>query len=392
MKRQPRYPRYTILLICLLIYNLGYTQQCDCTKDFNQLDELLRKTPAFKDHKSQYLKAHQIAQQELSKIKTDFDCLVLLNQLTLGVNDNHIKVFGMPEGKGPKIEKSTINLDSLEQNLKTRSFKVVEGIYKLPNYVTLGLFKKNEKYVAVILKSDLVNWQPGEIMYTLIPFSEDLFLTIFGQRKSKRLVAISERIKHGMFLKLGLKKDLNTEPWHLAPERDSLFIRSELDAETTYIKAGSFDSFYPTLSDAEAFYSTLQNSLTKPNLIVDLRDNTGGGQRNSNILLEILSSYSEKNKIYALTNHNTGSNAEQFAVKLKKLPNVKVIGDRTQGTLAYEKKKNVSNPLSCGKFVAIMTSKRHKPYLEYESIGVSPEIFLNYNEDWITQTLNIINK
>lgn len=371
--------------------NFVFTQQCDCTKDFKELDKLLRKTPAFKDHKNRYEKAYDSAKESLTTVPNEFDCLVLLNKLTLGINDNHIKVFGMPEGQGPKIIKSTINLDSLEQNLKTRPFETIEGIYKLPNYVTLGLYKKDGNYVGVILKSNLDNWQPGEIMYTIIPFSKDLLLAIFGQQKSKRLVAVSERIKHGMFLKLGLKKNLNTKSFHLAPYRDSLFIRKELNPNITYIKAGSFDSFYPTLSDAESFYSTLQNTLTKPNLIVDLRDNTGGGQRNSNILLEILSRYSEKNTIYVLTNHNTGSNAEQFTVKLKKLPNTKILGDRTQGTLAYEKKKNVSNPLPCGKFIAVMTSKRHKVYIEYESIGVSPEIFLNYNEDWIAQTLKIIN-
>jgi C-terminal processing protease CtpA/Prc len=290
-----------------------------------------------------------------------------------------------------EIQQTKMDLDSLGQELKTKPFSEIEGIYSLPNYVTLGVHKEQEKYVGVILKSELSNWKAGEIMYTLLPFSDDLLLAVFGQQKSKRVVAVSERIKHGMFLKLGLKKNTETKPFHLAPKRDSLFLRKELSDAITYIKTGSFSSFYPKLSDAEAFYATLKNTLTKNNLIVDLRDNTGGGERNSNILLALLTSYAQQNNLYVLINHNTVSNAEQFTVKLKKLPNTKILGDRTQGTLTYELKKNISNNLDCGKFVAIITSKRHKEYLPFESKGVHPDIYLDYNSDWIKQTLKIIN-
>jgi hypothetical protein len=384
--------KYTTYLIVLLICNSGYTQDCDCEKDFIQLNQLLRKTPAFKDNKASYENIYEYIKPMIANTSSDYECLVLLNKLALGLNDNHINVFGMEGENGPEIQQTKIDLDSLSQKLKTKPFSAIEGIYELPKYVTLGVYKEEEKYVGVILKSELSNWKAGEIMYTLLPFGEDLLLAIFGQQKSRRIVAVSERIKHGMFLKLGLKKDLETKPWHLAPERDSLFIRRELNVETTYIKTGSFSSFYPKLSDAEAFYVTLKNTLTKNNLIVDLRDNTGGGERNSNILLEILNSYAQQNNLYVLINHNTASNAEQFTIKLSQLPNTKILGDRTQGTLTYELRKNISNNLGCGKFVAIMTSKRHKEYLEFESKGVEPDVLLNYNEDWIGQTVKIIHK
>ena len=37
-----------------------------------------------------------------------------------------------------------------------------------------------------------------------------------------------------------------------------------------------------------------------------------------------------------------------------------------------------------------MTSKKHKEYLEFESKGVPPDIFLEYNKDWIDQTKELI--
>lgn len=379
-----------IIFHCISIPKIS-AQSCNCAKDFNALDKLLRKTPAFKDNKTAYLKKFQKLNLELKTVNSDYECLVLLNTLTLAVNDNHINVFGMPESSNQSITNETINLDSLTTELASRPFKSIEGIYKLPNYVTLGVYKKQERYVGIIIESELDNWQPREILYMFIPYGEDLLKAIFGQKKSKRMVAVSERIKNGMFLKIGLRKTAKIKPHHLAPKRDSLFFREELNSTTTYIKVGSFDSFYPVLSDAEAFYASLKNSLSKDNLIVDLRDNTGGGERNSNILLEILKTYTTKHNMFVLTNHNTASNAEQFTVKLKQLPNTKILGDKTQGTLAYELKKNISNPLPCGKFLAIMTSKRHKEFLPFESVGVAPDVYLSYDSDWIEQVSSIIS-
>ncbi|PQV49451.1 peptidase S41-like protein [Jejuia pallidilutea] len=387
-----RYQFSILIVINFLWIGAINAQSCNCSKDFNALDILLQKTPAYKDSKAAYQKIFQNLSSKLNTITSDYECLVLLNKLALAVNDNHINVFGMPESKGQHMTNTTISLDSLKQELSKRPFKDIEGVYKLPNYVTLGVYKHNQDYLGIILESELENWNSGEIMYTLIPYGEDLMLAIFGQQKNKRMVAVSERIKNGMFLKLGLRKNQDIKPYHLAPSRDSLFIRKELNDKTTYIKSGSFNSFYPVLSDAEAFYKTLENSLSKENLIVDLRDNTGGGERNSDVLLEILTQYSANNNMFVLINHNTASNAEQFAVKLKKLPNTKILGDKTQGTLTYELKKNISNPLPCGKFLGIITSKRHKEYLPFESVGVTPDMYLNYDSDWIEQAVKIINR
>ncbi|KPM32034.1 Peptidase family S41 [Croceitalea dokdonensis DOKDO 023] len=380
-----------MVLMGILIGNTVKAQDCRCKTDFDQLNLLLRKTPAYKDHKKAYEENHLKLQSIVGKVSLDYDCLVLLNRLALGLNDNHSNIFGLADKNAVKIQKTKMNLDSLEQALAAKPFTAIEGVYSLPKYVTLGLYKEQETYIGVILASQLPNWDAGDIMYTLLPYGKDLHLAIFGQGKSKRIVAVSERIKHGMFLKLGLRKNKEAQAFHLAPEPDSLFIKKELDNAISYIKTGSFSSFYPKLADAEAFYASLQDKLTKKHLIVDLRDNTGGGERNSNILLELLTTYAQNNKLYVLINHNTASNAEQFTLKLKQLPNTTILGDRTQGTLAYELKKNISNPLGCGKFVAIVTSKRHKEYLPFESKGIEPDMLLEYDRDWITQTMEFIN-
>lgn len=131
--------------------------------------------------------------------------------------------------------------------------------------------------------------------------------------------------------------------------------------------------------------------MTKPNLIVDLRNNGGGGDRNSDIVYKLLKDYSKKNKIHVLINHRTGSNAEQFAYKLSEMKNCKIYGQYTNGVLAYEI-KNGFYDLPSGHFIAVLTSKTHSKYLELESKGVQPDIKLSLESDWIKQTIKIIEE
>ncbi|MFK8103974.1 MAG: hypothetical protein AB8G15_15685, partial [Saprospiraceae bacterium] len=146
------------------------------------------------------------------------------------------------------------------------------------------------------------------------------------------------------------------------------------------------------LAEAEAFYKSLENSLTKKHLILDLRDNPGGGKRNSDILLKILKKYLKKNSVYVLTNHNMASNGEHFTMKITKLSDRCVtFGDRTNGTAAYEVKNSIFT-LPCKKYVAVLTSKKHKKYLPIESQGITPLVYLDYERSWIEQVQEYIAK
>ena len=394
----------------LIINSYSQNDVCNCKSSLTFLDSKIRKTPAYKVNKKAYNTSYSDISKEAKSSSTIFDCHVLLNKLLIALNDNHSKVYGLELGATNDVTsnsekfnafkqtelfnaypKPNINLDSLTNVLNSKAKTDIEGIYHMDNYMTIGVYRTQNNYQAIVLDSVSDVWRVGEIIYVLIPFGNDYLLSIGGSITSKRLIAYTERLENGFFHFMGFQKDLSQINYSTKTLSDSTYYRKELSDKLTYIKIGSFNSWNPTLSEAEKFYKSLEGNLNKPNLIVDLRNNGGGGERNSNILYKLLKDYSKKNRIYVLVNHRTVSNAEQFTKKLSTLENSQIFGTRTNGTLAYEIKDSSYN-LPCGNFVAVLTSKKHSDYLEFESNGIEPDVTLNADDDWIVQLNNHILK
>ncbi|GJM34373.1 MAG: hypothetical protein DHS20C18_33740 [Saprospiraceae bacterium] len=391
---------------------LAQSTECSCKTDLDFLNKKVKKTPSYKDNKVIYNNLYLQTLKEIDGLDSSYDCYVLLNKLMLALNDNHSKVYGVDKGatediRNDSIELSVfenskifhiyprpnINLDSLRGDLKSKATNQIEGIYFRKKYMTIGVYKieKENGYKAIVLDSETKIWEPGEIIYTLIPYGKDYLLSVGGNITSKRLIAYTERIEDGIFLTMGFQKDVSKTNFSASLYPDSTYVRKEISSETTYLKIGSFNAWYPTLSDAENFYQSLEGTLTKRNLIVDLRDNGGGGDRNSDILLKILKDYIKESKVYVITNNRTASNAEQFAYKLSQFENCETFGNRTNGTAAYELVDDNYN-LPCGGFLVVLSSKRHAEYMKIESAGLEPKVKFTMETDWVNQLQNYIQE
>ncbi len=403
----------TITLLFLFI-NKSFAQSsdCKCLSDLNFLYNKLKNTLAYKFNKTGLEKTFPDISRQANNVNTEFDCYLLLNQLALTLNDNHIKIYAVENNQSNNMLKDSIslqkfkqtpafsvlpkpdlNLDSLEKALKAKSIQDIEGIYFRKDYFTMGVFQ-NEKtgtYQAIILKSEMPLWEVGEVIYTMFPYGNKYFNAVGGSISSKRLISFTERIEDGYFLTMRFQKDTLKGNYSVSKFPDSTYIRRELSPDITYLKIGSFGSFYPTLSNAETFYKSIENKLNKKQLIIDLRDNGGGGDRNSDILYKMLKNYLKKNKVYLIVNHRTASNAEQFIYKMMESENVTILGDRTNGTAAYEVKDGAIH-LPCHKFLAVLTAKSHPKYMSIESIGIPPDIELAFDKSWIEQAQNHIEK
>ncbi len=404
-----------LLLILTSTFSMnGYSQtnNCDCKTELHFLDSKIKKTPAYKKNKNSYNEEIARLANIVGKTTTIYDCYVILNKLMLSLNDNHSRVYGLDKGAVEEVKNDSIkyslfktseiynaypipkmDLDSLTTILSSKLISDVEGIYSIKDLLTIGFFKDktHNQYKAIVLDSEIDIWRKGEIVYTSIPYGKNYFLNIGGKLSTKRLVTFTERIQNGIFYTAGFEKEIETINYATKLPTDKTYYRDEMSPDITYLRIGSFSGWNPTLGEAERFYEQLEGTLIKPKLILDLRNNGGGGDRNSDILFKILKSYAKNNNIYILINHLTASNAEQFAFKLGEMNNCRIFGQQSNGTAAYEI-VNGNFELPSGHFIAVLTSKTHSKYLNIESKGVSTDIDLDFDSDWIEQTIKLIEE
>jgi hypothetical protein len=278
-------------------------------------------------------------------------------------------------------------LDSLKMNLEIKTIKDVEGIYTRDGF-SIGLYASEENLIVVNLSGGKKVWQKGEIIGLFLKYESGRYLAAIGQFHDKQLVNFPLEIKNGHISKIQFSKP-NASPDLSRVENTGTYQYSK-SGDITYMRIGSFSGYNPTLNNAEKFYKSLEEKPVTNHLILDLRDNGGGGDRNSDILYKYLRKNYKDARLYVLINGNTVSNAEQFALRLQKFKNVTLIGSKTSGTIVYELGKTYDFP--CYNFKGFFTFKGDKKYLEYESVGVQPEINLDNSEDWIKQTKEYIAK
>ncbi|WP_290574805.1 S41 family peptidase [Leeuwenhoekiella sp.] len=388
---------------------------CDCKQDLNFLVKKIKKSPAYKndyrgDKKAFDQKLRPIASKVTSKMPL-FDCYLLLVETVQLINDRHSIVYGnakfdaemlKDEDKLAAFKETALfkmypdfsgDLETLQNNLSNKGIEEIEGIYRAGRSLEIGVVKhsSSDDYKMIVLRSELPLWKEGEQLGILKMKEQGRALAVMGNYSTKIPVPITTGFKNGEFISLSLKKDTTQISNWRAAFADSTYHFEQIKPEVSYIKVGDFSGFYPVLGEAEKFYEELKKRTIADNLIVDLRDNGGGGNRNSDILFELLENLDNDIQLFVLINQNTGSNAEQFAVRLKKAKAAAILGDRTKGVIAYELKGDISI-LPSNFFKVYLSSKRHREYLPYEGVGVAPDVYLDYSADWLQQTQNIIEK
>ena len=402
---------FLFILISITVLN-AQVKDCSCKTDLEFLNQKIEQTPSYKVNKEKYKLEYAKTIKSIENLNSGYDCFLQLNKLMLSLNDRHCNLYGINTGLDEESKNDAdkfkefktsnlyngyprpeINLDSLKKSLKQKANTSIEGVYYRKGYLTLGVYKtiKSSDYRVIVLESEIDIWEAGEVIYTLVPYGNNYLLAVGGSLSSKRMISYGERIENGVFLTMQFQKDTSKANNSISLYPESTYLRKEISPETTYLKIGSFNSWNPTLSEADIFYESLEGTLTKNNLILDLRDNAGGGDRNSNGLYKVLKKFIKKNNVYVLVNHRTASNAEQFAYKLNDFENCTILGNRTSGTATYEIVNSNYN-LPCENYVVVLTSKEHGKYIKLESMGLEPDIKLAIENDWLIQVQNFIEK
>jgi C-terminal processing protease CtpA/Prc len=163
----------------------------------------------------------------------------------------------------------------------------------------------------------------------------------------------------------------------------------QMSENIQYIRMATFSNSSKNKKAFQAFFEKTKDNLAAENIIIDLRSNGGGNKKYSDPFIKYLKK--SKAQIYVITNIGTGSNSEQFTVKLKNQVNATQVGERTNGTIAYGRNYGNSYTTPSGIYSILPTDMNfHNRYFEYEYVGVQPEIQLDNNSDWLEQLKAII--
>ena len=142
---------------------------------------------------------------------------------------------------------------------------------------------------------------------------------------------------------------------------------------------------------SKAFLDSIKRLLTAPDLILDLRNNQGGAKKVSKGYLRLMREYVKKGRVHVLTNNATMSQGEIFLLQLMRLPQVKSLGQTTNGTLMYGNNYGRGEKLPSQAFEVYITDLRsRKRLMRYEVFGVDPDILLGVDRDWIEQAIALI--
>lgn len=273
-------------LLSLLLFSIsvtGYSQVCDCEKEFLYIKGLIEENYAgFRDKQAamtpQGYKKMAGRFQALSKNKNE-DCLLVIAQYLDSFRDQHIQIAGRFDATqndtGYINRRTQIALSEKKLAELSRS-KSNEGIYyfRHDSSYKIAVLKAPtalRDYIGVILDSKLSTWKKGHLKFEAKQVNDSLLKGILYMRNHM------PKVEYFDFGKDRIAGDWQREG--TIPENRSYqftpVAADKLSDSTLYLKIASFGAF--NANNIDSLLKTYQAALTTtPNLILDIRDNGGG--------------------------------------------------------------------------------------------------------------------
>ena len=386
--------------------------------DLTSLYNALKETPSYKEQiTGQKKKEYDLLYEKLKtgKIKPSrFDSLYKLSELLWPIRDNHLALYERPDPdfKSSMLNDSVLvrkfressrfksyplpltNVDKLEHKLAGKPLGSIEGIYYQGEF-KIGIYadKKEKRFKGVILASKSPIWKKGEMVLFLTALQNGRYRGVYANLYNKDLLFIkNEKLTDGRLFYLGSKKESPPLLGHINYNKPLMELKT-IDSNIQYLRLGNFRTSTDAMALSQQFYTKIKDSLTAKNLIVDIRNNPGGGFKSSAKFLSLLKRYSSRGKIYVLVNSRTVSNAEQFSIRLKGYTDVVTFGETTMGMITYGSNYGKTVSLPSGKYDFYPTDMTDAGnFLTYEESGYQPDVKLDQKSDWIEQLIQRINQ
>jgi hypothetical protein len=415
--------RITLLLFAFFLTLILNAQTSTYLADQKALKSILQNTASYKaqikgDRLSQYNALYDRLVADTAGIRDSYSYFYNLAQLLFPLRDNHLGFYQLPNYNHFKTKQSIdsfittkeflnyptckINIDSLKTELAKKPSDSIEGIYHYNTFYTVGLFKQAEnEYIGVILHSNVSLWQKGQVAIHLYEYAPNLYKAIYGHPRFKYFILQPvEKYRHQSLVNSSFyasytqsvySKQLRQVDHVNLPKSTSRFAFRNINDDVQYLLIQTFQVNKTTAQASERFYDSVKNRLKASHLILDLRNNEGGAEKEMTKYFKLLKEYSKNGHLYVLLNNGTLSQAEIFTLKLKQLKNVTTLGQTTKGMLAYGSNYGKTVRLPSGRFAIYTTDMNNGPeLLPYEDYGISPDIVLRDDSNWMEQVVQMI--
>ena len=398
-----KYNKFLFFLISLLgMQNQSFSQQkdsCDCFTALAFFSQKIRQAKSYKTLiKTQEKKAFetwkkQIVQEMLLDPELDFYCVAYLQKYISFIKDQHNQIYINSEqikrNSRPYYEG---DLDVLENSLTTVVIDSLEGIYFIGKEKVALVQSDKNTWIGVVLATSLTNWKNGEIHFKIKKQTNGA-LELFEYYNNGQLVYRKKiELKEGRLYPSFWTK---TRDYYWYNNNKSTFDFRVLSDSIDYLSIKTFKRSTALIKEAQQFYDTILPKIVNSYLIIDLRNNGGGSVLQGEPLRKLLTTQKNLKRVYLLVNSLTASAAEIITLQLKKDKKVVLCGETTKGMLAFSYgNKAITLDSKCLGFRANWTVERTKGtnLMQYEYIGISPDLELDVTQNWIKQIQEIINK
>jgi hypothetical protein len=377
---------FLLFIVITLQIQKGIAQQNLNQADLKELYNALQQIPSYKKLKKNDKSYAALYDGLKSKIvdADDKSAFKLLSKLLIAINDNHLGLYSTPDStRKSNLVKISVNTDSLKKELQLKHVDSLEGLY-YSGKNELGIYANspNNFFLVSLANSAIL----AELFKTSYGGCD---LIWYGNKVVPFSLLKNVRLVNGVLIGLPLSKHKNKNFATLMREKEHFELKA-IDDEISYLRLSSFSSNNDNIKKSADFYADILGQLPKKYLIVDVRNNGGGGYKTSGKFIELLKKY--KGHIFLLHNSATVSNAEQFVLALKGRKNVTTLGEQTKGMITFGSNYGKKITLPSGRFVFSPTDmKGLDRELAYESKGIDPDVKLDiFKGDWIEQTMDYI--
>lgn len=326
---------------------------------------------------------NQIKKEIASDSLRDYFCTGYLQKYISFIEDKHNQIYSTQKNISsiipyyPNVLKTTTNKNDS-----------ISGIYYQGKEKIIVKQESDSLWFGILLESNSKDWKKGMIRLRIHKDKNNLFQVYEFYTNGFLYYMKNVKILNGRIYSTFWNKE---NKYFFYKKHKANFSFKNLNSKTNYISIKTLSRTKDLMFEADKFYNEIETKLGNKNLIIDLRNNGGGSIRQIQSLIKIVEKNKSIKKIYVLVNFKTGSAAELAAYSLNEDSRTILAGENTRGMLTYGYGNNsIYGHFDCDKIAYDFSREiTNKKFLEYENIGLTPELVLTNKLSWVEQILKL---